>query len=512
MGNPVEREVSLREPLNILFKRKNVIIAFFLVVVLTVGVGSFLVTPTYEAKAQVLVKIGRDNILVSSMGERYPFVNLEQEQIINSEVEILKSKALSETVIQTLGGPIAVFPSLKTADSKNSFKRLLKSLWPFSGKQESPAELENKRLYTALEMFQKALTIEGIKKSNAIFIYFSHKDPKMAAIVANKLAEAYIDYHLSLPKSEKSYEFFKNQTNMLNKQLSETEKKLEGLKNAYKISNFDEQKSLQIRQKSDLQAALNRALSEEVETRNRISMLKQQLGATPQNIPQRSEIDSNLQLMSTLQARLVELELREKDLRSKYTDDSRLVKSVEEEIRVVRKKISEQQGLQFSRNTSGTNPTFQHLQQELMRQESEYRAIQGKTDAIQNQLKVCESELLAMDQVEFSFKELERKAELERKNYALYVAKLEESRISGAMSSEKISNVTLVEAAYAPLVPKNPKPTINILLSMVIGLFGGLGLAFLTERINGKIDNPEQIERILKVPVLTSIPEIHNPS
>lgn len=511
MGN-LGREISIREPLNILFKRKNVLISFFLAVVLTVGIGSFLITPEYEAKAQVLVRVGHDNILVSSMGERYPFVNFEQEQIINSEVEILKSKALSETVIRTLGGPIAIFPGLKSADSENSFKHLLQSLLPFSEKQVPPAEIAEKELYTALEMFHKALTIDGIKKSNAIFIYFRHENPKMAAIVANKLAEAYIEYHLNMPKSEKSYEFFKNQTSMIKSQLSETEKKLEDLKSAYKISNLDEQKSLQIRQKSDLRVALGRALSEEVETRNRISMLKQQLGATPQNIPQRSEVDSNMPLMSTLQTRLVELELREKDLRSKYTDDSRLVKSVEEEIRVVRQRIAEQQGLQFSRNTSGTNPTFQHLQQELMRQDSEWRAIQAKVDAIKNQLKVCESELLTMDQVEPGFKELERKADLERKNYALYVAKLEESRISGAMSSEKISNVTLVETAYAPLVPKSPKRKINILFGIAIGLFGGVGLAFLAERINGKADSPEQIERILKVPVLTSIPEIPNPS
>jgi uncharacterized protein involved in exopolysaccharide biosynthesis len=464
----------------------------------------------YEAKAHVLVRIGADNILVSSMGERSPNIYLEQEQHINSEMEILKSNVLAEIVIRNLGGPEAVFPRSNRLNAEASFGINLRELWPFSGPEPSLKEVQEKEMYNALEKFKKSLTIEGVKKSNAIYIYFSHESPQMASTVANKLAEAYIDYHLAMPKSEKAHEFFKNQTALLKNQLSDTEKKLEELKNKYKISSFDEQKSLLVRQKSDFRTALGRAHSEDVETRNRISSLKQQLAISPRSIPQISELDANLQLRSTLQGRLIELELREKDLRSKYTDDSRLVKNVEDEIRIVRQKISEQEGLQVSRNTSGANPTFQLLQQELMRQESELRAIQAKIDATQKQLTLCESELSAMDQIEPTYKNLQRTVDLEQKNLTLYLAKLEESRISGAMSSEKISNVALVEAAFPPVNPKSPKRKINILIGMVVGLFGGVGLAFLADRLSSKIESPERLERILNVPVLTSIPEIKN--
>jgi len=505
-----DRHLSLRDPLNILFKRRDLILVFFLVVVLTVSIGSFLITPKYEAKAQVLVRIGRDNILVSSMGEHSPNIYLEQEQHINSEIEILKSNVLAETVIRKLGGPEAIYPNLKPRDGENTRRTLLKRLWPFAVKEPTMSELQEKEMYDALEMFKKSLTIEGIKKSNAIYIYFRHESPKLASIVANKLAEAFIDYHLNLPKSEKSYEFFKNQTDLLKSQLVETEKKLEDLKGSYKISSFDEQKSLLIRQKSNLRAAMDRAQSEEAETTNRISSLKKQLTAIPQHIPQISQLDSNQQLNSALQARLVELQLREKELKSKYTDDNRLVKNVEEEIRIVRRNISEQKGLQISRNTSGTNPTYQNLHQELMRQESELHAIEAKIAATQKQLEVCDGDLTAMDQVELTYKDLQRKAELEQKNFTLYIVKLEESRIAQAMSSEKISNVTLVEAAYPPLTPTTPKRKINILLSILVGLFGGIGLAFLADRLSSKVESPEQLERVLGVPVLTSIPEIQN--
>jgi uncharacterized protein involved in exopolysaccharide biosynthesis len=446
------------------------------------------------------------------MGGNYPNIFLEQEQHINSEIEILKSNVLAETVIRKLGGPEAVYPNFKPSDGENKIIAFFKRLWAFTAKKSSTKELQEEEMYNALEMFKKSLNIEGVKKSNAIYIYFRHESAKLASDVTNKLAEAYIDYHLNLPRSEKSYEFFKIQSELLKSQLVETEKKLEELKRYYKISNFDEQKSLLIRQKSTLREALDRAQSEEAETSKRIASLRKQLTTIPQNIPQISELDSNQQLNSALQARLVELELREKDLRSKYTDDSRLVKNVEEEIHILRRKISEQQGLQIRRNTTGTNPIYQNLNQELMRQESELRAIEAKIDSAQKQLEVCDNDLIKMDQVELTYKDLQRKADQEQKNLALYISKLEESRIAQAMSSEKISNVTLVEAAYPPLNPISPKRRINILLSILVGLFGGTGLAFLAERLSNKAQSPEQIERVLGVPVLTSIPEFQNSS
>ncbi|MFB3074457.1 MAG: Wzz/FepE/Etk N-terminal domain-containing protein, partial [Candidatus Methylomirabilales bacterium] len=53
---------SLRDFLHVIFKRKFQILLFFGITVCTVAIGSFVVRPTYEATAQILIKIGRENI------------------------------------------------------------------------------------------------------------------------------------------------------------------------------------------------------------------------------------------------------------------------------------------------------------------------------------------------------------------------------------------------------------------------------------------------------------------
>jgi uncharacterized protein involved in exopolysaccharide biosynthesis len=157
---PLEiRRSSLRDFLHVVFKRKNQILLFFIVTVCTVAIGTFVVKPTYEAKTQVLVKIGRENLYVPPGGGNSPIINLNRDNQINSEIELLKSRTLVEQVVESLG-------------SENIYKNI--------------------DYKDAVLTLQKKLSIEGIKKSDVIAVSFKHKDPEMAALVVNTLAKAYM--------------------------------------------------------------------------------------------------------------------------------------------------------------------------------------------------------------------------------------------------------------------------------------------------------------------------------
>ena len=97
---------------------------------------------------------------------------------------------------------------------------------------------------------------------------------------------------------------------------------------------------------------------------------------------------------------------------------------------------------------------------------------------------------------------------MDHRNYRLYLTKFEESRISNAMDTEKIANVSLIEPARPPLKPVGPKVMLNMVLALFLGAFGGLGLAFFMEYLDDSLEQTEDVEAYLEVPVLTSIPEM----
>jgi capsular polysaccharide biosynthesis protein len=93
-----------------------------------------------------------------------------------------------------------------------------------------------------------------------------------------------------------------------------------------------------------------------------------------------------------------------------------------------------------------------------------------------------------------------------RENYRLYLTKVEESRISDAMDSEKITSVSLIGPARPPSKPVSPKVMLNILIGIFLGIFTSLSLAVFREYLDDRIEKIEDVEKELQLPVLASIP------
>jgi uncharacterized protein involved in exopolysaccharide biosynthesis len=487
---------SLRDFLHVLFKRKVQILLFFFATVCTVTIGTFLMKPTYEATSQILVKIGRENLYVPTVPNsgNNPVINVNREEQINSEIEILKSPSLATQVVRALG-PATLYEGLD--DPKSGF---LASLKPSSPTPISPVE-------AAVLKFEKDLSVEAIKKSNVIQVNYKNSDPRVAAAVVNALVSLFMDRHLAVFKNPESYSFFEEQSRILRNQLTDAEKRLEAFKKKHDLSSLDEQRSLLLKEDSALHTALNLTESQIVETRNRLKQLRLQLDRVPRTVPQSESVDHNPLIINTLQASLVELELKEKKLLDKYTEQSRLVQNVRDEIAMVRQKLTDQEQKRYGNSSSGLNLTYQRLEDDLLGNEAELSALEAKRNTQSAQLAEYQDQLNNLNRVEVELNQLSQQVEVYRQNYRLYLTKFEESRISSAMDTEKITNVSLLEAATAPAKPIRPKKLLNLVLGVFLGAFGGLGLAFFMEYLDDSIETPEQAESALKLPVLASVPE-----
>ena len=475
IDNIQERQVTgLREFLTVVFKNKTMILVVFFAVVVTVTIASFLTAPVYESEASILVKIGREDMKDNNA----PIMSLNQEEVINSERQILKNRDLIEKVIATL-------------TLEKIYPELLKN---------PPANV--KPMDAAIDRFQKVLKVEGMNKSSVLLVSFQHKDPLIAADAVNRLIDFYKEKHLQVFSDPKS-SFLDTQLVNYDRKLKESENSLQSFKQKKGVFSLDEQKSLLLRQRSELDTALKNTQSVMFEMQKRIATLKENMKKISNNTTYYTNSERE-KIVVDAKSRLLALQLNEQDLLKKYTENNRLVVNTRKDIALVKDFLKEQEADINSKVKTG-NQVYQNTEIELIRSETELNAQNGKAIALHQQLSEVDGNIRSLDYSEKEMQQLKREQTINEKNFHTYAEKAEEARLTDDMNRLKMSNISVIQKAIVPSEPVKPKKRMNIALAIVVGIVSGIGLAFLSESTSQSFTTPEQVENCLCLPVLAAI-------
>jgi succinoglycan biosynthesis transport protein ExoP len=150
----------------------------------------------------------------------------------------------------------------------------------------------------------------------------------------------------------------------------------------------------------------------------------------------------------------------------------------------------------------------------LMTQVAAPNAASIKTTALNEQLAQIESELndaqkeydsLVANSPDDSERltGLKKTIELEQGIYETLLQQREQALLLDAIQAKTIS---VVEPAIVPQTPTKPRVALNMALGSLLGLFGGVGLAFLFENLDTTLYSTEQIEKVTQLPSLGAIP------
>lgn len=168
-----------------------------------------------------------------------------------------------------------------------------------------------------------------------------------------------------------------------------------------------------------------------------------------------------------------------------------------------------------------TNERVAFLGREIVKLELELISLKSKyTDehpdviTLRKKLEKARSDLddaitqFAAEQKDISSKEiqlvqLKRNVIVAEDLYLMFRKKHEEARI---LEAEKARDVTIIENASVPSTPISPNIRSNVIVGILSGFLIGLIMAFVTESLDTSVGRIDDIEELLKVPVLGIIP------
>jgi uncharacterized protein involved in exopolysaccharide biosynthesis len=135
-------------------------------------------------------------------------------------------------------------------------------------------------------------------------------------------------------------------------------------------------------------------------------------------------------------------------------------------------------------------------------------ALQAKVSLLTNQLAYVQAEVAYLDTVEGQILDLQRKLELDEKNYKHVAAGLEAARLNDTLGAGKISNIQPVQTPSPPALQLTKR--VKIAGMILFGAFAvGLGLAFVIELVlDRSVRRPGQFESRFRVPLFLSIPKL----
>lgn len=478
-------ENRLWEYLGIVRQYLWVILAVVGAIVLLAALKLFTMTPIYTAQSTILVERNFPKVLAINdlLTE-----NDEADVYYRTQYGILKSRSLAAAVIKEEGLEEAELPAATSAkpgliagiwkDAAEQIKRVSERRGKISPSAESA---ETKARPELVDAYLRHLEVTPIQGTRLVKVGYSSDSAELSARVANAHCLAYIRQGLGLyaDASGEAQRFLDQKLVELKERVEKSEVALNNYRRDKGILSLSGRENIVVDRLSDLNKELTDAEGNRIALEAEVKLIR---ARNYDYIPE--VVNSNL--IQTLKQNLIQLEAQYASLSRQFKVSYPPLAQLEAQVEETRNRLARE----VERVVGGIQSAYLAASA----REKEFRA------------KLEEQRGLALglkdDSVQYAI--LQREVDTNRQLYDSVLQRLKEMGVSTAV---RVSNVTIIDKAEPPLSPSSPRKARGLLIAAMIGLAGGLGLAFLLEYLNDTLKNPQEAERYLNLPSLGIVPK-----
>jgi capsular exopolysaccharide synthesis family protein len=452
-------------------------------------------TPLYASSARVMID-PREPKRTAVSTDPTSALAPSEETVRKNEIAIMRSRRLAETVVSDLQldqdpefNPSLRQPSL-LQNAIDHVRRLLSGFTSEIGLTSKTAAktteaTEEQALDKAVDLFLDRLGTTSTEASRVIDIRFLSENAERAALVANAVAEQYMQHRVKqdFAEAQSAVQALQAEIDALNVKIRDSERAVERLRRENGLLPGSDLKVL-----AERMSELNKDL---------VAASAQRAGA---------------------QSRLADLEAARA---SNHLDavtsvlDSRLIQRLGEEAVLLSGKIAEMSTLYAAEHPKMVEARAHEkdlralIDREIDKVAATYRSdlavAQAKEAALRKMVEAAKAEADRTSAAEVDLRVAERQAEANRNLMALLIAKLNDTE---AQINRKGPEAQLISRATVPRSPTFPPKRAVVAFAFVAAVTGGTILAVLLERRDQSIRSTVQLRQMTNVRVLGAVPAV----
>ena len=481
----IEEEPNLRDYIDVILRRKWIVISCLAISVVTVAIASLLMNRIYKAEATI--EIAPENPKITTFQE---VVELEPQpqqtdSFYETQYKLIESKSLAKEVVSAL--QLDLHPEFAVKEKKPGFISFVNDTFAqilqANEKKSDPIEIEKRQLAREeglLDSFLDRVKVTPDRKSRLVQISFESSFPELSAKVANTLVDEYIGWVLErkLDATKAARRFLEKQLGEVKAKLERAEEELSSYAKGADIVSLDEKFNLTYKQLAELNDALSKA---ETERLTKEALYKEIQAGNYEYFPQVIS-DSSIQTLDEEHTKL----------KSQYDNMSVIYGPNYPEM----KQLAAQLGRIQSDIKGRINGIAESIKKDYQTALTKQNILMQRTD---EQKKL----VTKLNDKTVQYRILEREVETNKSIYQNLLQRLKETEVASGI---RATNIQVVDYASTPLIPYKPNIKLNMLLATLMGLMGGVFLAFIFEHFDNTIKDEEEVKRRFSLPFLGAIP------
>ena len=494
-----EKEIHLRDYLEVIKKRWHTVATFFGVLFVVVIIGTFSATPMYQATTKVLIEKSAPSTTMMMNYYYFPY----DPDFSGTQIELIKSFAVAQRVVRTLS-PDRTFDSHLKDNEKGGniisgtfkwFSELFSVTSHLAGTSDrKKGEGENRgseddmtllKMDRLAKMIRSSIVVTPVKNSKLVNISYLSPNPEIASLVVNAVAKAYTEEILDMKMnaSRNSMRWLTEKAEEERIKLDNSEKTLQEYMKSKDIVTLENRLTMVPEKLSEVATKIAVAGTKRKEIESLYSKVKD-FSQNPSGAETISAIVSD-PVIQSLRAQIMKAEQNISELSKKFGQKHPSMITAQEDLK----------GLKERKD--------QEIRRVIEAIKNEYELAKATEENLQRLASQTKSETLNLNEKFIQYGALKREVETNRQVFDIIIKKLKEQ---GVTQDVQTVDVWVVEKAEVPKHPAKPRKALNILLGLIIGLFGGVGLAFFLEYLDNTIKSPEDVEKKLGRAVLGIVP------